>query len=391
MKYDILIKQGDVIDPSQSLRGVHDVAIRNGRIAAIGEQLANAEARYTIDARGLLVVPGLIDFHIHVYPHHTALGLDPDVISAAGGVTTMLDVGSAGAHNFLGFRRDTIDRARSRVLALVNISCVGLVPFPHGELIDRRFSDVPGTVKTIREHADVALGVKIRASRSIIGDGEQAWATFRDSVAAARESGTWLMIHIGDSPMTVPQMLEHLQPGDCITHSYRGGNTRILDANNRVFPEVRDAAQRGIIFDIGHGAGSFQWECAEAALEQGFDSIVISTDLHTWNIHGPVYDMPTTMSKFLLMGMPLEQVIARSTWLPAKLLKMDDQIGTLRIGAIADVAILEKREGRFVFTDTHKTDRIGKVLLNAVTTIQDGEIVPGGGGLRMRFPEESDR
>lgn len=388
MKYDILIKQGDVIDPSQSLRGVRDVGIRNGRIAAIGEQLTNADAKYTIDARGLLVVPGLIDFHIHVYPNHTALGLDPDVISAAGGVTTMLDVGSAGAHNFLGFRRDTIDRARSRVLALVNISCVGLAPFPHGELIDRRYSDVPGTVKTIREHPDVALGVKIRASRSIIGDGEQAWATFRDSVAAARESGTWLMIHIGDSPMTVPQILEHLQPGDCITHSYRGGNTRILDANNRVFPEVRDAAQRGIIFDIGHGAGSFQWESAEAALEQGFDSIVISTDLHTWNIHGPVYDMTTTMSKFLLMGMPLEQVIARSTWLPAKLLKMDDQIGTLRMGAVADVAILEKRQGRFVFTDTHKTDRIGKVLLNAVTTILGGEIVPGGGGLRMRFPAE---
>jgi dihydroorotase len=383
MKCDLLIRGGEVIDPSQQLRGVRDVAVCGDRIAAVGERLDDAEAKRTIDARGLLVVPGLIDLHVHVYPH-SPFGLEPDPLCPAGGVTTLLDAGTAGSYNFAAFRRETIDRARTEVLALVNLSCIGLIAANLGELLDRRYADVDGAVRMIREHPGVAVGVKIRAGKHIIGDGAQGWANFRDAVRAARESGTWLMVHIGESPMSIPEMLEHLAPGDCITHCFKGGSTRITDDAGRVFDEVRAAAERGVIFDVGHGSGSFQWEVVEAAVAQGFGPTTISTDLHTVCIGGPVYDMPTTMSKFLMLGLPLEPVIEMSTTRPAAILKREAELGTLRVGTRADIAVLERREGQFTFTDSYGGRRIGRELLSAAVTVRRGEVVPGGGGLRAR-------
>ncbi len=388
MKCDILIRGGEVIDPSQQLHGIRDVAIRDGKILKLGEKFADVDAQHTIDARGLYVVPGLIDLHLHVYRDHIPLGLEPDPLCPSGGVTTMLDVGSAGSYNFGGFRRDVIDRAETQILALVNLSCIGLAVANWGELRDRRYADPQGAIRTIREHPEVAIGVKIRASKRIIGEGEAGWANFREAVSAARESGTWLMVHIGESPMSIPEMLEHLEPGDSITHCFKGGSQRILDENDKVFPAVREAAERGVIFDVGHGFGSFQWQVAEAALDDGLEPTTISTDLHTRNIHGPVYDMPTTMSKFLMLGVPLERVIEMSTTRPAAALNKSDELGTLREGTIADVAILEKRDGRFVFTDSYRQNRTGNVLLSAACTIRRGKMVPGGGGLRMRFLAE---
>lgn len=384
MQYDVLIRGGELIDPSQALRGIRDVAVRDGRIAAVAETLPDAEAPRVIDARGLYVVPGLIDLHLHVYRDHTPWGLDADSLCAAGGVTTMLDTGSAGSLNFDGFRRDIIDRSDTQVLGLVNLGCAGLVASNFGELLDRRHADLAGTIAAIRRHPDVAVGVKIRAGKHIIGEGEQGWANFRDAVTAARESETWLMVHIGESPMPIPEMLEHLQPGDCITHCFKGGSERILDSGGTLFPAVREAAERGIIFDVGHGAGSFEWKVVEAALEQGFEPTTISSDLHAHNIHGPVYDMPTTLSKFLLLGLPLERVIEMATSRAAAVLGRADQLGTLRVGTVADVAVLEKREGRFRFTDSYRQERIGTELLIAASTVRHGKIVPGGGGLRMR-------
>lgn len=383
MTCDVLVRGGEVIDPSQQLRGVRDVAVVGGRILRVAERITDLDAKTTIDARGLLVVPGLIDLHVHVYPH-SPWGLDPDPLCAAGGVTTMLDVGTCGSFQFGMFRRQYIDRAVPQVLALVNLSCMGLMAFNLGELLDRRYADVPGVVRTIREHEGVAIGVKIRCSRNLVGDGEQGRASFFDAVRAARESGTWLMIHIGDSPLSVPEMLEHLEPGDCITHCFRSGNTRILDEQHRVYDAVRAAAARGVIFDVGHGVGSFDWQTAEAALAAGFEPSAISTDLHTLNINGPVYDLPATMSKFLLLGMPLERVIELSTTKPAAILKQSDEIGTLREGTTADITLLEKREGRFRFTDSLRQDRIGRERLTAATTIRAGRILPGGGSLQSR-------
>lgn len=372
-----------MIDPSQQLLGVRDIAVSDGKIASISESLPDVEARHTIDARGLIVTPGLIDLHVHVYTH-IPLGLDADSLCPAGGVTTMLDTGSAGSNNFAAFRRDDVERSKTEVLGLVNLSRIGLVAAELGELMDPRYADVEGVVRTIREHPDVAIGVKIRAGAHIIGSGEQGRKHFLQAVEAARKSGTWLMVHIGESPLTIPEMLVHLEPGDCITHCFKGGSTRVLDDSDCVFDSVREAAERGVIFDIGHGAGSFQWEVAEAAIEQGFEPTTISTDLHTLNVHGPVYDMPTTMSKFLTMGVSLERVIEMSTTRPARVLGRDGDLGTLKVGTVADIAVLEMREGDFVFTDSYGADRTGRQLLSAATTIRKGEIVPGGGGLRMR-------
>lgn len=384
MQCDILLSGGEVIDPSQNLRGKYDVAVKDGLILDVKESLHEMDARHVLDARGLLVVPGLIDLHVHVYPGYGPFGIEPDPLCPAGGVTTLLDAGSTGSYAFDAFRRDVISRAETEILALVNLSCIGLVAAHLGELRDRRYADPAGVVETIRRHPAIAVGVKIRAGRHIIGEGKEGWANFHDAVRAARESGTWLMVHIGESPMSLPEMLEHLQPGDCITHCFKGGSERLLDAEERLFEAVREAARRGVIFDVGHGFGSFQWEVAEAALEQGFEPTTISTDLHVKNLHGPVYDMPTTMSKFLMLGVPLERVVEMSTTRPAGVLGRSDQLGTLRSGTRADIAVLERRTGRFLFTDSYGGQRTGSDLLVAAATIRRGQLVPGGGGLRQR-------
>ena len=382
MSYDILIRGGEVVDPSQSLHQFRDVAVSNGKIAAVEKDIDCSLARTIIDARGQLVTPGLIDLHVHVYPH-SPLGLDPDSLCAAGGVTTMLDTGTAGSYNFDAFRRDVIERARTQVFGLVNLSCVGLACGNLGELLDRRYADPDGVVATIERNRDVAVGVKIRATANIIGDGEQGWANLNDAIKAARDSNTWLMVHIGDSPMPIPELAEALSPGDCITHSFRASSRPILNDKGKIFEAVRAAADRGVIFDVGHGFGSFDWHVAQAALDDGFEPTTISTDLHTMNINGPVYDMPTTMSKFLTLGLSLERVVEMSTARPAQILNKANDLGTLKIGTTADIAVLERLTGDFVLTDCNQQTRPASEVLIAATTVRRGEIVPGGGGRRM--------
>lgn len=383
MSYDIVIRGGEVIDPSQGLRKVCDVAVTGDRIAAVEESIDATGVHQVIDARGQLVVPGLIDLHVHVYPH-APLGLDPDPLCPAGGVTTLLDAGTAGSYNFDAFRRETIDRARTQIFSLVNLSCIGLIAANLGELMDRRYADPDGVLETIARHSDVAVGVKIRAGAHIIGDGAQGWANLRDAIKAARESGTWLMVHIGESPFSIPELADALSPGDCITHCFKAGSTRVTDDDGEIFDSIRAAAANGIRFDVGHGFGSFHWDIVQDALNDGFEPTTISTDLHMKNIHGPVYDMPTTMSKFLMLGTPIERVIEMSSTTPAKVLNQEGELGTLKVGSVADIAVLEQRSGRFVFTDSYRQHRIGETLLTASATVRRGEIVPGGGGTRMQ-------
>lgn len=382
MSYDIVIRGGEVVDPSQGLRQVCDIAVNEGLIVAVEESIDATSAKAVVDARGQLVTPGLIDLHVHVYPH-SPLGLDPDSLCPAGGVTTMLDTGTAGSYNFDAFRRDVIDRARTQVFGLVNLSCVGLACGTLGELLDRRYSDPDGVIATIQRNHDVAVGVKIRASANIIGEGRTGWENLNDAVRAARESGTWLMVHIGDCPMPLAELVEALSPGDCITHCFRSSSTSIIDDQGKVSDAMKAAAERGVLFDVGHGFGSFNWEIAQAALDDGFEPATISTDLHTMNINGPVYDLPTTMSKFLMMGVPLERVIEMSTTTPARILNRSDQLGTLRVGTVADIAVLERLTGNFTLTDSNHQTRTASELLVAATTVRRGEIVPGGGGRRM--------
>ena len=375
MQCDILIRGGDVIDPSQGLRGIRDVAIGGGRILAIEESIDSAEPTHTVDARGLLVVPGLIDLHVHVYTDHIPIGIEADPLCPAGGVTTMLDAGSAGSRNFGGFRRDVIDRIDTQVFGLVNLASPGLIAADLGELVDRRHADPAGVVRTITENPGVAIGVKIRAGKHIIGEGEQGWENFREAVAAARESGTWLMVHIGESPMSIPEMLDHLEPGDCITHCFKGGSTRVLDDDDGVFAAVRDASEAGVIFDVGHGFGSFQWETCQAALDGGLEPTTISTDLHSSSLEDPVMSLPETASKLLNLGVPLVGVVRQCTTGPAESIQRADELGTLRPGSVADLAAFELQEGgQFEFRDVHDQLMVGPKNLSPVLTIRAGTI-----------------
>jgi dihydroorotase len=382
--HDILIRGGKVIDPSQEISALRDVAVRDGKIVALCDPGTGGEARHSVDATDCIVTPGLIDLHVHVY-NHVPIGLDPDQLSLGGGVTTMLDTGSAGSSNFDAFRRDCIDTARCQVLGLVNLSRAGLVASELGELMDRRYADPDGVVRTIARHPDVAVGVKIRAGAHIIGKGKDGWDNLHEAIRAALESKTWLMVHIGECPMSIPELVNELSPGDVLTHCFKGGTTRVTDDLGQIFDDVRAAQERGVKFDVGHGAGSFQWDVVDAALANGFEPTTISTDLHRDNLHGPVFDMPTTMSKFLMLGVPMERVIEMSTTAPAKTLGLQDEIGTLKIGTQADVTVLEQIEGKFLFTDSYGTQRTGNTLLSAAATVLRGDLLPGGGGRRMRF------
>lgn len=382
--HDLLIRGGTVVDPSQGLHTVRDIAVSGTTITAILEPGHGQSAGHEVEADGCLVTAGLIDLHVHVYPH-IPLGLDPEPLCPAGGVTTMLDAGSAGSNNFDAFRHDTIDRARTQVLGLVNLSRAGLVAAELGELVDRRYADTQGVIDTIARNPDVAVGVKLRAGTHIIGSGADGWANLHDAVRAARDSRTWLMVHIGECPMSIPELVNELSPGDVLTHCFKGGSTRVLDNHEKVFDDVRAARERGVIFDIGHGYGSFNWDVAESALADGFEPNTISTDLHIKNLHGPVYDMPTTMSKFLMLGVPIEKVVAMATTNPARVLGRDAELGTLRPGTIADIAVFEQLEGPFKFADSYGIERNGDTLLVAAATVRRGELLPGGGGRRMCF------
>jgi len=387
-EYDLLVKNGSLLDAGSGLnQTVKDIGIQDGVIRTIQDEIFEETAGTVIDAAGTIICAGLIDLHVHVYPH-SPYGLDPDPLCPAGGVTTMLDTGTAGSYNFAAFRRDTIDKAQTSILGLVNLSCIGLVGMNLGELLDRRYADCDGTLQILEDHADVAVGVKIRAGKHLIGDGAQGWANFHDAVRVARQSKTWLMVHIGECPMSIPEMLEHLAPGDCITHCFKAGSTRVTDDAGKIFEGIHAAAERGVIFDVGHGYGSFNWDVVQNALDDGFEPTTISTDLHTKNLHGPVYDMPTTMSKFLMLGVPLERVIEMSTTKPAQILNQEGELGTLKVGSVADIAVLERQTGEFIFTDSYRQQKTGTELLIASTTVRRGEIVPGGGGRRMQHLPE---
>jgi len=373
MEIDLLITGGTVIDPSQNLHEVREVGISGTQIVDL-ESLESYSAKKTLDASGLIVTPGLIDLHAHVYKRHVPISIDADATSLAGGVTTVLDAGSAGSYNFEGFKHDVIDRVDTEVLGLVNLSCIGLVAAHYGELMDARYADPDGVVETIRRFPNQAVGVKIRAGAHIIGSGQKGWDNFKKAVQAARDSETWLMIHIGECPMALPEMMPHLQPGDCITHCFKGGSTTVLNQEGRIHSELATARDNGIIFDIGHGFGSFHWEIAEAAVEQGFIPTTISTDLHLMNLHGPVFDMPTTMSKFLHLGVSLEDVIDMSTTQPARVLGRAGDLGTLAPNTVADITLLEKHDGQFAYTDSYNQIRTAREKLTAVGIVRRGDL-----------------
>ena len=372
MAYDLLIKGGTVVDPSQGLNSGRDVALSNGKVAAVEERITESLAAEVLDASGLIVTPGLLDLHIHAFWGVSHFGIDPDPGNVAKGVTTALDVGSSGARTFPAFRKYVLERADTRLYALLNISSIGMISPKVGELEDLRWADVEEAVEIGRANRDYVLGIKARLSTNIAGD--QDVDALKRAIEAAEALDGFVMIHVGGTSTSLEKLVEMLRPGDVVTHSFHGRSEGVLDDSGRVLEGIREAQARGIVFDIGHGGGSFSFDTAEKALSQGLFPGNISSDLHIYNIEGPVFDQITTLSKFVHLGMSLEEVIRLSTEATAGTMGVSDRLGTLKVGAEGDVTVMRLDEGQFTFTDSLGVSVEGRQRLTHVRTVRGGKI-----------------
>jgi len=370
-QYDVLIKGGTVLDPANGVQGVLDLAIVDGKVAGVGTDLGQADS--VVDAAGCYVVPGLIDLHTHVYTDVSIFGIEADDLCPRTGVTTSIDTGTAGWINYRGLERYVMERSSTRILAYVNLSGVGL-PWRRGEMVFDGYISAEECAQTVLNHPDTALGVKVRLYKGVGGD-----ADVRDLLQIALEAANRcekpLMVHVSNTDVTLGELIRYLRPGDIVTHCFHGTHpASIVDKKGKVLSEAWDARDRGVIFDIGHGLGSFSYDVSRAAMEDGFPPDTISSDIHSFSIDGPVYDLPTTMSKFLNLGMPLEEVIRRSTIESAKVIDRDDDLGHLGVGAVGDVGVFEVEKGTFELTDSAKQVLMGEQRLVCKASVRDGKI-----------------
>ena len=368
---DVLtLRGGRVIDPVQGIDGAFDLSIEDGRIASVepaGARTSTSSERLE-DVFGLLVVPGLIDLHGHWY-EGSPYGIDPRV-NLRGGVTTAVDAGTAGFSNFGEFRRHTIDPAPLRMLAFVHVAAGGLVTTVAGELEDLRYARPRETAAIIKEHGDVTVGVKVRLGTGACGD--NVGAALDAAVEAAELAGTPIMAHIAEGA-DVRAALARLRPGDVITHAFTASGPGIIGEDGRLLPEAHAARRRGIAFDVGHGCGSFSWRTAAQALAEGFGPDSISTDLHRYSLERPVVDLPTTMSRYLALGLSLTEVVAATTSRPADILGRAD-LGTLRPGRPADITVLRIDDTPVELADADGIWLTVPVRLVPVLTVVAGEI-----------------
>lgn len=371
-KYDLLLKGGRVLDPSQEIDGRYDLAVSAGRIAALAEGLDTADADRVVDVSGSLVLPGLVDFHTHAYWGVCEYGVDPDITFLPRGVTTVLDVGSAGAMTLPGFRRYVVERCHTRIKALLNVNTAGMT-HTVGELLGLQYLNAERTAEVAKENADLIVGIKVRLSRNVAG--EHDWQAFLAARQAADLAGMPLMVHFGNSFTPLSQVLDRMRAGDTLTHCFSGRANNILDVQGKVLPAVWDAVKRGVNLDVGHGMGSFNFDTAQAALAQGLVPTTISSDLHRYSQPYPAIDLLTTLSKFVyILGVPLAEVLRKATVAPAALLGLGDVAGTLQPGVQADVAVVRELAGEFRFWDADKNSRLSQGLLVPVLTLREGRV-----------------
>ncbi len=343
---DLAIAGGRVVDPSRGIDDSLGVAITGGRLTGLGDVGPAAE---TIEASGLVLVPGLVDLHTHLYDGVSHYGIDPDANCLRRGVTTAVDAGSAGAQTFPGFRRYVIERAQTRILAFLHVAVQGMITPLVGELEDLRWASPAQAIGRAREHPDVIVGVKVRLGYQMVGD--DPGPALRLARQASEQLGLPLMVHIIDMRRPISWLLTQLGEGDIVTHCFHANEGGILGPDGRLYPEVARARARGVLFDVGHGAGSFAYRVAKAALAQDFPPDTVSSDLHAHNVAGPVYDQATTLSKLLHCGMSLAEVITAATAAPAAAIRRGSEIGSLAPGSQADLTGVELRTGRWVLPD----------------------------------------
>ena len=376
MPADLVIRNGTVIDPASGLNDRCDVRISGGRIAGIEREIARRDGDEEMDAAGHLVVPGLVDLHVHVYWGVADLSVEADPTCLGRGVTTVVDAGSAGANTFPGFRRWVVDSSAGRVLAYLNISATGQIDPFLGELHDLRFADPERAATVALANPEVIVGFKVRVSEMLAGPNGLAGLDL--ALEAGRATSLPVMVHIGGTPFDIEEVLRRLRPGDIVTHAYTGWRPgAIVSDAGRVVAGAREARRRGVRFDVGHGAGSFTWAVAEAALADGFLPDTISSDLHRFNIATPVQDLATTLSKFLLLGLSIPDVLAMATIRPAAALgPAGGRLGALTVGGEADVTVLELRQGPTTLVDSAGIGRDASRRLVPVAVVRAGRRLP---------------
>ncbi len=374
-QYDLIIKGGRLIDPRNQIYEIVDVAVGDGIIQKVAKDIPTTKGQTIINAQGLIVTPGLIDIHTHVFvgekENTFASGfssVSPDDFTLKAGITTVVDAGTSGWRSFPKFKEEVIDRSKTRVLVFLNITGAGMIGAPDEEKLDDM--DVTMTVKAIREYPDIIVGTKIG---HYTGD---QWTPFDRAVAAGTEANVPMILECHLPELPLEEVLNKMRKGDIFTHTYGAVNDRnwLLDDQGSVQPYVLEARRKGVYFDVGHGGGSFHYSLAVPALEQGFYPDSFGTDLHRFSMNAGMKDMLNIMSKFLNLGMPLEDVISKATWSPAQMIKRED-LGHLSKGAEADIAILRVREGQFGYIDADGYKINGDKRLEAEITIRAGKIV----------------
>ena len=373
MTPELILRGGRVIDPAQNVDRVADVAFAGGKVAALGDRLEAGPETDVRDVSGRIVTPGLIDLHTHVYWGGTSLGIDAEEFCRRSGVTTAVDTGSAGPGNFAGFRKHVIERSAVRILAYLHVSHAGIWGFSQnvmvGESEDMRLMDPVGAAQVADANRDVIIGIKVRVGR--LASGQQGMNPFEYALQTAEEVGLPLMVHIDYPPPSYEELVARMRPGDVLTHCFRPFPNSPATPQGTVKPAVREARERGVLFDVGHGKGSFAFRTARAMLANGFLPDTISSDVHALCIDGPAFDQVTTMSKFLCLGVDLATVVKLSTANAAHALRRPE-LGTLKPGSAGDATILSVDEGEFDYVDV-----VGEHMLADRRIVSRGVVIAG--------------
>ena len=377
--FDLLLAGGTVVNPATQLNQKLDVGVAGNRVAAIAADLPRAGAKRVIDALGCYVTPGLIDFHVHSYWGVNPYGCDLDALCLATGVTTTMDAGSAGPVNLLGFRKLVYEKSKTRMLGFVALAQHGVLNTP-GELLNLGFADSDGAAEAVGDNRDIGVGIKVRLHKKAIGDNSRE--ALRLSIKAGEATRTPIMVHVGDTAIGMDEIADTLRPGDIITHCYTPQKPSIIDEQGKLLPLVRKAKERGVIFDVGHAGGHFDFNLVERAMGEGIVPDVISSDLHgrlSQPGFGVVGDLPTVLTKFLPLGLSFEQIVAACTINAARAVGWQDRIGSLEVGREADIAVLQVVDDPVTLRDSVGKERLHKKRIAAKWTIRAGEVFQGRG------------
>ncbi len=373
-QFDLILKGGHLIDTSQGLDGVMDIGFKNGRVLDIVKKIESSASTKVIDVTGFFVTPGLIDLHTHVYWGGTSLGIDADDFCRKSAVTTSIDTGSAGPGNFSGFRKHVIEKSEANILAFLHISHAGIFAFSEkvmvGESENIKMMDPLTAIDIINTNKNYIVGIKVRLGKRT--SGKNGISPLYIAKEVAEKTNLPLMVHIDEAPPSYSEVLKQMRPNDILTHCFRPAPNSALDETGILLPAVLEARERGVLFDIGHGMGSFCFKVAKIMLSKNFYPDTISSDIHAMCINGPAHDLITTLSKFLNLGMSFNEVINSCTWNAAKALNRLD-LGNLKIGSKADVSILSVEKENVEFFDTKGSRLIGNKKISVKGVVLNGD------------------